>query len=588
MPRHVSSLRRRQVRRGTVCLALLAAGLAALAARVVYIQAALGEEMVGRARRQQAGWNVLPARRGMILDRKGRVMAASRQRPDLFVDPALLRDEDELDELAIQVEMAVGVPAEDVVAAVEARPGSRFVVLKRCLEPADVAEVRRLGQSALGLADHGERTYPLAGTLAHVLGFVGRDGHGLEGLERRFDEHLAGADGQRATIRDAARRPIWRDAGGMKPPVDGGHVVLTIDAEVQRVATLHLREAIDAFEGESGLAVVMVPRTGEVLALTCWPTFDPADPSAGPEANRRNRAITDPTEAGSTFKPFVAAAALAGRCVSRDEKIDCEQGVLHLPGRTVRDVHGYGEMTLQGIICKSSNVGMSKVAERVPEALLYETLRGFGFGAQTGLELPGEAEGLVYPVSRWTRMSKTSLAMGYEVSITPMQLVMAYGALANDGVLMRPRLVKQLLGPDGSVVASFEQSEPVRRVVSSEIARYLAKEVLVSVVEEGSGRDVQLAEYQVLGKTGTAKLPYRDRTGYEPGAYLSSFVGAAPASDPQVVALVMVRRPRASLGYYGGKVAGPAVRDILADTLSYLEVPPDCDTRLAEQERDRL
>jgi cell division protein FtsI (penicillin-binding protein 3) len=293
--------------------------------------------------------------------------------------------------------------------------------------------------------------------------------------------------------------------------------------------------------------------------------------------------VTDPTEPGSTFKPFIACGALEGGFVNTTEKINCRMGRHYFGRRLVTDTSPHGMMDLKGIITFSSNIGMGTVAERMGNEVLNDTIRRFGFGASTGVDYPGESAGLVYPLRKWTSYSATSVAMGYELAVTPLQLATALSAIVNDGVLLKPRLVKRILGPGGETLESYDTPEIVRRAVPSEIARYVSQELLVSVVQDGSGHRAQLDDYGVLGKTGTAKLPFRDRKGYEPGAYLATFMGAAPSSRPEVVAVVMIRRPDPRLGYYGSAASAPAVRDILKGTLAYLGVPPDkpVDARIA-------
>ena len=297
--------------------------------------------------------------------------------------------------------------------------------------------------------------------------------------------------------------------------------------------------------------------------------------------------VTDPTEPGSTFKPFLASGALADGVLSTTELIDCGMGRRYFGRRLVKDVSPHGLMDIKGIITKSSNIGMGIIAERMGDAALYDIMRRFGFGEKLGIECPGEASGIVYPLRRWTSMSAASIAMGYEVAVTPIQLAAAFSAIVNDGVYVAPRLVKRLLASDGTILEHRTSRPPPRRVIPSDVARYMATELLVSVVANGSGWRAALDDYQVMGKTGTAKLPFADRKGYEPGAYLSLFMGAAPARDPQVVAVVMIRRPNPSIGYYGGRVSGPAVREILRETLAYLGVAPDGTVAMTAAYRSR-
>ena len=574
----IQPIDRRQRRFGAAVLLGLAALLLGLGGRLIHINTALQHRLVTIAEEQQAGRSTVPARRGTIFDVRGRVVATSRLMPDVFVDPVQARD---LDELARELGARVNLSPNDILDMIERRPNSRFIVVATAVDDVTAEAVRAMESPAVGLTNRAVRTYPLGHSLAHVLGFVGRDGHGLDGLELAYERHLAGIEGVRATIRDARRRALWRAEGLSTPPTDGGHVVLTIDAEVQRIVEEALLGSITQFEAESGVAIVMSPVDGEILAMASVPTFDPNHLEPHSADRRRNRAVTDPVEPGSTFKPFIAAGALEGRFINHSERIDCRMGAHRFGRRLVKDVSPHGLMDLAGIVTKSSNIGMAFVAERMGNEALHDIIRRFGFGDRTGIECPGEDAGLVRPLDQWNSYSTQSVSFGYEISVTPLQLITAYAALLNDGVLCRPRLVSELLGPDGEILESFRGPEIVGRVVSSEVTRYISRTILASVVESGSGFRAKLDRYQVIGKTGTAKLAYRDQGGYESGAYLSMFVGAAPADNPAVVALVMVRRPSPTLGYYGGTVSAPAVGRILSKTLAYLEVPPDRTTGLA-------
>ncbi len=562
-----------QRRSGVLLLVGIIALLAALAVRLHYINMALRPRLVAIADRQQHGSSVIPARRGMIFDARGRVVALSRQTPDVFIDPVLV---DDVDELAAELGARVNLPSAEIADRIRARANSRFVVIAQRVDAVTAEAVWAMRCPAVGLADRALRSYPLGGLMAHVLGWVGRDGHGMEGLELAYDDHLRGRSGRRTTIRDAARRVIRRSESSPIPPVDGGHLVLTIDAEIQRISEEALARAIDRFQAESGVAIVMSPKDGAIFAMTSLPTFDPNDPVT-PEtaAIRRNRAVTDPVEPGSSFKPIIACGALEGGFVSPTEKIDCCMGSHHFGRRLITDTSPHGLMDIRGIITRSSNIGMGIIGERMGNEALHDIIRRFGLGERAGVGCPGESAGVVYPLHRWTSYSTTSVTMGYEVLVTPLQLINAFAAIVNDGVLLRPRLVKRRLSPDGEVVESFESPRIIRRVVSPQVARYMVRDLLVSVVENGGGHRAKTGPYRVLGKTGTAKLAYTDRSGYEPGAYLSVFVGAAPVMEPRAIALVMVRRPNPQIGYYGGTVAAPVVGKILTETLAYLGVPPE-------------
>ncbi|UCC30634.1 MAG: penicillin-binding protein 2 [Phycisphaerales bacterium] len=564
------------------CAVLLVGSIAllvALAARLAYINTTLRPRLVAIANRQQQGQSVIPARRGMIFDARGRVVALDRQVPDVFVDPTLV---DDVDRLAAKLGPRVNLPARTIAERIRRRADSRFVLIAPGVDAITAEAVRSMDCAAVGLTERSRRSYPHGESLSHVLGWVGRDGQGMEGIELAYDTHLRGRSGRRTMIRDARRRALGRSGQLPVSPVDGGHLVLTIDAEIQLIAEEALATGVRRFEAEGGSAIVMSPKDGSVLAMVCVPTFDPNEPvTAESAAARRNRAVTDPVEPGSSFKPIIACRALEDGFVSTTERIDCHMGSHRFGRRLVKDTSPQGLLDIRGIITRSSNIGMGLIAERMGNEVLHDTLRRFGLGDRTGIDCPGESSGVVYPLHRWTSYSPTSLAMGYEVLVTPLQLINAFAAIVNDGILMRPRLVRELLGPRGEVIRSLDGPQIVRRVVSSQVARYMAQDLLVSVVENGSGRRANTGPYRALGKTGTAKLVYDDRGGYEPGSYLSVFVGAAPVADPQIVVLVMVRRPNPRIGYYGAAVAAPVVGEIIKQTLAYLEVPPEAKSGLA-------
>jgi len=566
------SLDRYQRRCGVVLLALSMTLLLGLGGRLVQINLVDHDRLVAYADRQQQGESLLPARRGMVLDTKGRVVAATEHLPDVFVDPSRVEN---LDAFAAELSPRVNLPVSRIVEKIRGRSASQYVVIERRVDSITADAVRAMKHPAVGLTEHPVRSYPLAESMAHVLGWVGRDGHGLEGVELAFDKHLRGKDGKRATIRDARRRALRNAEDEVVAPIDGGHVVLTIDAEIQRIAEQALAETVEKVEAENGLAVVMSPRTGDILAMTCYPTFDPNNVAASDAEHRRNRAITDPVEPGSTFKPVIVSGALEGHHITPTEMFDCGMGKRVLPGRVITDVSRHGMLNVAGVITYSSNVGMSHIAEKMGNPALHATIRRFHFGERLGFESPGEARGLVRPLKRWGRMSTASVGMGYEIEVTPLQLITAFSAIVNEGTMLKPRIIKQLLSADGSVIRDEQPPIIMDQVVDPQIARYISRELMRSVVVNGSGKGAALEHYQVEGKTGTTKLMYKDRPLYEPGAYQGAFVGAAPLGREELVVLVMIRRPNPKIAYYGSAVAAPVVGKILGQSLPYLGVPPD-------------
>lgn len=564
-----------RLRMAAFMLTCLMALLLGLGGRLWYINIALRDPLIKRAEEQRRSATVVPARRGMVMDRKGRVVASTEFLSDVFVDPTRIKD---IEALAQKLAPPLNLTAERITARIRERSSSQYVVLATRVDEITEKAVRELNEPAVGLDSRPVRTYPLGTSMAHVLGWVGRDGGGMEGVELQFDAHLRGTPGRRATIRDVRRRGIMPADEEAVPPVDGGHVVLTIDAELQRITETALEAGVERVQAQSGVAVVMAPGTGDVLAMACYPAFDPASAAETPAKTRRNRAVTDPTEPGSTFKPFIASGALEGSYVSLTEHIDCHMGSKFFGSREIRDVKKCGMLDLRGILTYSSNIGMVTIAERMGNPALHNTIRRFGFGAPTGIEYPGESEGLVRPLKKWGRLSTQSVAMGYEISTTPLQLATAFSAIVNDGMLLRPKLLHQALSAEGDVVRDNTQPVVVNRVIASKTAQLLTQDLLASVVEEGSGKQAKLDHYKVSGKSGTAKLPFENHKGYEPGAYMGAFLGASsirPGEPPELAVVVMIRRPDAKLGYYGGAVAAPVVGEILRFSLAYMQVPPD-------------
>ncbi|GIK15488.1 MAG: penicillin-binding protein [Planctomycetota bacterium] len=577
-------------RTGVWVLTGLMALLLSTAGRLAYVLKTDGERLAGLAERQQFKRIVLPARRGSIFDDRGRMLAGTRRVPDAFVDARLLFnliENEHPDEAAReaafrdwcdQVAVRLNLPGAKVAELIRQRSASSYVILKRELDESEAAAILNLDDAfsrAVGVTPASARVYPLGSSMAHVVGFVGREGHGLEGIERRFDEMLCGTDGERRTTCTVSRGSLDLRLDGARDPVDGRHVVLTTDAEIQRIVEEQLASAVEKFSAESAVGVVMDPRTGDVLALACVPTYDPNEPAASPTAARRNRAITDPIEPGSCFKPFVGSLALQEGFVSSRESINCHHGQYFFGARRVRDTHPQGYLDLKGIIVHSSNIGIGTIAARMPKEAMERFVRSFGFGAPTGIELPGESGGIVKPSTMWSGYSTVSHSFGQELAVTPLQLVTALCAMVNGGELPAPRIVRGVLNADGSVVEWNEGLKVVRRVLREDVASLFGNEILPAVVEDVQEGNLKSQKYTTLGKTGTAQVPYPNRPGYEPGAYVGSFLGAGPVGDARLAVIVMVRKPNPSKGYYGRTVAGPAVKAILEQSLEYLGVPPD-------------
>ncbi len=545
--------------------------LASLSVRLVQIQRELRPELMEWSQRRLSSTIPLPGRRGMILDRRGRVLAGSHLLPTVFADPRLVEDHGAAAErLAPLLER----PVQDIRQALDKPTSPAFVILKRSITPETARAIEELNLRGIGLRDEPVRTYPNGPLAAHVLGFVGAEGKGLEGIEMTLDSYLRGKPGRRVVVRDIRRRAVFERPEGYIAPQDGMHVVLTIDVAIQEVLEREVKEAAEKYKAEAAMGIVLSAKSGEVLALAIAPGFDPVSPAAVPASNRRNRILTDPMEPGSVFKPFIMAAAIEAGVTHPNEMIHCRNGVHHFGRRRLNDHRPYGLLSVEQIMMYSSNIGMAFLGQRLGNKGMYEALKRQGFGGRTGIDLPGESDGLLLPVSRWNSYSTTSVPMGQEVAVTPLQMAASLAALLNGGQRIQPHAVAALLDRQYRLLEDRRPEVDLPEAVNPAVSAIM-RDILAKVINEGTGRPSKLEGWQVMGKTGTAQVPWENRRGYEPNAYLGSFIAAAPAADPELVVVMMVRKPDRRLGYYGSQVAAPGVRAVLAEALPYLNIPKD-------------
>jgi cell division protein FtsI/penicillin-binding protein 2 len=553
-----------------ILLAIVA--LLILGGRLIYIHASQGATLLARAQQQQRSIIPLKYRRGFIVDCRGRIIAGTLLQKSVFADPTVLPDKEEA---ARKVAEILGLDLGEVGEELLSAGDREFLVIRRDVTEEQAEQIQAADLYGLGVFNEPYRTYPMNTLAAALIGFVAADGHGVSGLENQCEAWLAGENGLKTIIHDAGRKAFWLAEGGYRPARDGFHVVLTLDTEIQAAAERELNACVDHYRAESGAVIVMDPRTGAILALANAPGFDPNRYQDYGASRYRNRAVTDPFEPGSTFKPFVAAAALAEGVVKLGETFDCESGSWKDGARLLHDHHPYGLLTYEQIVIKSSNIGMAKLGKRLGNERLFKAVRAFGFGEKTGVDIDGEDPGLVRPFHRWNSFTTTSVPMGQEVGVTALQLARGFCAFANGGLLVQPYVIRAVVAADGRVLKDFADPPTLGQALSPEIAEIMKDKILCRVIEEGTGTKAKLANYRVLGKTGTAQIARQGGGGFERDAYVSSFVCAAPASDPQLVVLVSIRRPDHSLGYYGGTVAAPPAREILAHALAYLNIPPD-------------
>jgi cell division protein FtsI/penicillin-binding protein 2 len=548
---------------------------------VVFLQTLGRERTILKAERQQHFTETLHARRGSIFDRNGLLMAGTVQKKSLFVDPKFMLEvfQDDgktlvdLDREIAKLANLLDKDPLEISQLIGDRSESRYVKVADHLDDYIVDAVQKLNLPGIVMEPVDVREYPMGSLAAHILGGVQKDNIGLEGVELQFEKVLRGKDGFKRSLKDARRRSIATAAEDYVPPVNGTHVVLTIDSNIQMIAEQELARICDQFRVRAGEAVVMDPHTGEVLALANWPTFTPSnieDTAQTPEL-RRNRALTDPYEPGSTIKPFIVGPVYANNLAKPTD-------LFRIPGpyksplraKLVTDVHYYGQLSLWDVMVKSSNIGMVQLAEKVGNKPLFEAISGFKFGQRTGIDLPGEDPGLINPLRRWTKPSPVSIAMGYEMMVTPIQLTRALCAYANGGNMVSPHILHGLLTPEGEVNPAEKKHAAKTRAIDEPTAQ-LIRRIMCDVVFRGTGQKAHSQRWNLFGKTGTAHTAVGGS--YNESNYTSSFVGGGPFENPRVVVSVILHDPDKSLAHFGGAVSAPAAGQIIERTLAYLQVP---------------
>jgi len=537
--------------------------------RAVGLAVFRGSALAALAARQHRQRIELMPHRGPIVDRNGVALALSVDVPSVYVRPREFAGQEErLPALA----EALGLSVRTVRAKLAT--DQPFVWLKRQASPREALAVERLELRGVASATESRRFYPQHSLAAHVLGFVGVDSQGLEGIEHELDRFLRGQPRYLEVDRDARGREMYT-RGAQMPSAQGGRVELTLDARIQDATERELAAGVAAARAVAGSAVVLDARTGEVRALANVPTYNPNTPleAAGRDwrSRIRNRAITDAYEPGSTFKAVLASAAIAERVVSPHEMLYCEKGRYRIGKWPIRDAHPHGWLTFADVIRYSSNIGASKVAERLGQERYHHYLRTFGFGARTDIGLPGETGGIMRAVKTWARIDLATHSFGQGVAVTPLQMAVAFAAIANGGELLRPFIVRRIVAAQGAVVVR-NQPSVVRRVMNQRAAETVTA-LLRGVVEEtgGTGTRARVEGFTVAGKTGTAQKANPDGRGYS-SKRVGSFAGFVPADDPRLVIVVVIDEPRTSS--YGGVVAAPVFRAIAAAALKRSGVEP--------------
>ncbi len=547
-----------------------------VSARLVYLQFSQYDSLANRARQQQQNAIETSPQRGELLDRHGAELARSVQTVSLFLDPEGL-DAATLDHSAQQIAKILKLKesdlAKDFRGALDEK--RRFIWIARRLDADLAGKITALNLPGIHSQLEPKRFYPNGSLAAHVLGYVGLDGQGLGGVEQSYNQKISGEPGQLFIEKDANGKAYESYEIAAKP---GQTVVLTIDQSIQYLAEQALQSAVQRSRAKSGTVIVLDPRSGDVLALANAPTFDPNRVAEAKPETRSNWALQNIYEPGSTFKIVAFSAALEKKLAKPEDHIDCQMGAITIAGRVIHDHHPYGSLTLIEALAKSSNIAAIKLGLRVGDETMYDYIKRFGFGSKTGIELPGETVGIVRKVERWQPSSIGSIAIGQEVGVTPVQMVAAFGALANDGVRVAPHLVREVRSGDGTVVYRAEPEQ--RRVISAETAIAL-RGMLEGVTLNGTAKKAQLDGYSAAGKTGTAqKIDPKTKT-YSSTKFVGSFVGFAPVSNPQVVIIVVIDEPAGA--YHGGDVAAPIFREVAEQILPALGVEPDIETKSVPQ-----
>jgi len=528
----------------SILVLVAAVGMTARAAQIQLVQA---DRWRTRAESQGNLHGTLPAARGGIFDRHGRPLAVSTEEFDAFFAPAESRDGERDVETIVRI------------AELDSRAAARLTKAERGWSPIGRVDGRvRAGlEEAVSSGIHFRavvtRAYPEGGIARSLLGSVDEKGQGQSGLELLFDSLLVGTEGEVVWRRDARGELYPVPEAERSLPRPGRDVFLTIDLELQEIAEQALALALSETGASGGDVVMADPRTGELLAVA----------SVRDDRKFGIPAFTDPYEPGSTVKPFLIATLLQENRATLDDRVDVENGEWRTAHRTIRDVHGYDSLSVAEILLKSSNIGAAKLAGRLERGLQYSYLRDFGFGTPTGVRVPSESAGLLRRPASWSAVSQASLAFGYELMITSVQMVAAYGSLANGGVLMRPTLVREIRDFNGDAFWRSDP-EPVRRVVHPDVASKVTEVLTWVVSEEGTGRRAALETLSIAGKTGTARIS--SNGGYDERRYAASFVGFAPADDPRLVILTKLEDPQGQ--YYGGGIAAPVSRRVLQAMLA--------------------
>lgn len=564
----MKSYHQKKVKKRTYLLAfffILWMGLLVL--RLVQLQVIDHVKLKSEAIRQNQNKAEIKPKRGSIFDRNMTILARSVPRYSVFFHP--------LDEESHSAQWARAKKIGQVLRlsshklkAIRAKINSDadFIWLERKIEESLAERVKNTGVNGIYLREESKRFYPQGRRAAYVLGRVDIDEIGVSGIEYKYNTILQGVEGEGIILRDAKRRRYRFET--LKPPVDGKDLVLTLDETIQYIAEKELKNAVLQSQAEWGTVIISKPSTGEILAMTNYPAYDLNHPPNPPTRLDRNKAVHHTYDPGSTFKIVTMSAAVENRSVDFEETFDCTPGYIVYAGNTFWDHERLGILDFPEVFIHSSNVGAIFIGQRIGEENLFKTIKRFGFGQRTGIDLPAEERGLLNPLERWTKISVASHSIGYEISVTPIQMLQAINVIANQGVIIPPRTVKNIRNSE--MAASSPQH--YQRVISVETAA-IVRNILLDVVKSGTGVNAQIPGYTVFGKTGTAQKYDRTEKKYVTTAHIASFAGVVESEKPLFSMIVVIDDPKEH--YYGSQVAAPVFREIAKNILRYLCIPPE-------------
>jgi cell division protein FtsI (penicillin-binding protein 3) len=538
-----------------------------IAARAFYLQIVKKNDWTRRAERQHQKIVPLTPARGTIYDSTGAALAVSIEMDSCFAEPDGIES---IPDAAARMAPLLNSTRENLEKKL--RSNKNFVWVQRHLTPDLVKKIKALDIDGIGFVKETRRFYPNSEVAAHVIGFTGLDPDGLEGIELKYNTLMLGSTGYLVTERDALGRDIALKGQVVKKSSKGANIVLTLDKNIQYIAEKELAKAVTDSGAKAGIALVMEPQTGKILAMANYPDFNPNAYRRYPAESLRNRAVADSFEPGSTLKVFLIAAAIEEKIVGPNDTLNCEGGSYSIGGRTIHDTHKYGALKVSEILKYSSNIGSAKIGSKLGPQRLFSYLKSFGFGDRTGIELPGEVAGILRDKSRWYTIDLATISFGQGISISALQLASAVSAVANGGNLMKPYIIDRISDDSGNLL---QQSVPQirHRVVSQQTARAISKMMAGVTDEGGTGTKASLEGYTAAGKTGTAQKVDSLTKRYSATKRTASFVGFVPVEQPKLTILVIIDEPKTST--YGGVVAAPAFSAIAQQTLCYLKVPQD-------------